>query len=97
MVDHVRGVIAKAKKGDKFGAYTLDFADDFEARGNAPEIPGESPENSLPMRSSSVPVAPASDSPQRSHFPGVVLGASALRCLEARRLRCLRRALERRT
>lgn len=30
MVEHIRGVIAKAKKGDKFGAYTLDFADDFE-------------------------------------------------------------------
>ena len=30
MVAHVRSVIASAKKGDKFGAYTLDFADDFE-------------------------------------------------------------------
>ena len=30
MVDHIRGVIAASKKGDKFGAYTLDFADDFK-------------------------------------------------------------------
>jgi phosphoglucomutase len=30
MVAHLRSVIAGAKKGDKFGAYTLDFADDFE-------------------------------------------------------------------
>jgi phosphoglucomutase len=30
MVEHVRGIIAACKKGDKYGAYTLDFADDFE-------------------------------------------------------------------
>ncbi len=30
MVEHIRGIIAGAKKGDKFGAYTLDFADDFK-------------------------------------------------------------------
>jgi phosphoglucomutase len=30
MVAHVRANIAAAKKGDKYGAYTLDFADDFE-------------------------------------------------------------------
>jgi phosphoglucomutase len=30
MVDHIRATIASAKKGDAFGAYTLDFADDFQ-------------------------------------------------------------------
>ena len=30
MVAHLRGVIAGAKKGDAFGSYKLDFADDFE-------------------------------------------------------------------
>lgn len=30
MVDHVRAIIATAAKGDKFGEFTLDFADDFE-------------------------------------------------------------------
>jgi phosphoglucomutase len=30
MVDHVRGVVAAAKPGDKFGAYTLALADDFQ-------------------------------------------------------------------
>merc|ERR1712087_970601 len=30
MMDHVRSVIASAKKGDKFGEFELDFADDFE-------------------------------------------------------------------
>jgi len=30
MVDHLRSVIASAKKGDKFGEFELDFADDFE-------------------------------------------------------------------
>lgn len=30
MVEHVRAIIAKSNKGDAFGAYTLDFADDFE-------------------------------------------------------------------
>ena len=29
-MDHVRSVIASAKKGDKFGEFELDFADDFE-------------------------------------------------------------------
>jgi len=30
MVEHLRAVAAAAKKGDKFGPYELDFADDFE-------------------------------------------------------------------
>ena len=30
MVEHLRSVAAAAKKGDKFGPYELDFADDFE-------------------------------------------------------------------
>jgi len=29
MVDHIRGIVASAKPGDKFGAYTLALADDF--------------------------------------------------------------------
>ena len=30
MMEHLRGVIASAKKGDKFGEFELDFCDDFE-------------------------------------------------------------------
>ncbi len=30
MIDHLRGVIAAAKPGDKFGAFELQLADDFE-------------------------------------------------------------------
>lgn len=30
MMDHIRGVIAAAKPGDKFGAFELQLADDFE-------------------------------------------------------------------
>ncbi|CAG9464436.1 unnamed protein product [Pedinophyceae sp. YPF-701] len=30
MMEHLRGVIAASKKGDKFGPFELDFADDFE-------------------------------------------------------------------
>jgi len=30
MMEHLRGVIASSKKGDKYGSFALDFADDFE-------------------------------------------------------------------
>ena len=30
MVEHLRSICASAKKGDKYGPYELDYADDFE-------------------------------------------------------------------